>query len=630
MSDIVDRITDPSKVADLSDEDKDKLAAEIREMIIQNVSKNGGHLSSNLGVVELTIALLSCFHPPEDQIVFDVGHQCYPYKILTGRSESFCTLRQINGLSGFPLPSESEYDCFGTGHSSTSISAALGLLRAKKISGADGRVIAVIGDGALSGGMAYEALNDAGQYGENLIVILNDNQMSIDRNVGAISRHLNDLRSTSAYLRAKSKTEHLLNRTPLIGKPISRFLIFLKDSIRLVVHRKNPVIFENLGFRYYGPFDGHDIHTLIKKIRTVQDLDEPILIHVCTRKGKGYEYAEEMPAQYHGVAPFDIEIGCDHGAAESFTGAFSSSIVRIAEQNDKVVAISAGMMSSSGLDAFQKRFPERFFDVGIAEEHAVTLSAGLSANGMVPILVLYSTFLQRGYDQVLHDICLQNLHVVIAIDRAGIVGADGPTHQGIYDVAMLCPMPNIEILAPRDYEDLDYLLDYAVNQADGPVAVRYPRANEHMIEDAEHLKNTQSQYLTRGKDVVIFSAGVMTPEAYQAVRVLQQEGISCDLVDLRRIKPLDEKMIVEASSDKRLIVCCEEAVDHCGLAAQIIAILSENSIMGKQIGIAVSAKDLVIGTRNEVLRIQKLDFMSIAQRIKSALSDRSEITRNDS
>lgn len=621
MAGIVDKISDPSMVADLSDEDKDQLAAEIRELIIHNVSKNGGHLSSNLGVVELTIALLSCFHPPKDQIVFDVGHQCYTYKILTGRSGSFCTLRQINGLSGFPVRSESEYDSFGTGHSSTSISAALGLLRAKKISGSEGRVIAVIGDGALSGGMAYEALNDAGQYGENLIVILNDNQMSIDRNVGAISRHLNDLRSTSAYLRAKSRTERILNRTPLIGKPISRFLIFLKDSIRLVVHRKNPVIFENLGFRYYGPFDGHDIHTLIKKIRTVQELNEPILIHVCTRKGKGYEYAEEMPAQYHGVAPFDVEVGCNRGATESFTGAFSSAIVRIAEKNDKVVAISAGMMSSSGLDKFRDKFPDRFFDVGIAEEHAVTLSAGLSANGMVPILVLYSTFLQRGYDQVLHDICLQNLHVLIAIDRAGIVGADGPTHQGIYDIAMLYPMPNIEILAPRDYEDLDYMLDYAANIAEGPVAVRYPRANEHVITGAEHRKDIHSQYLSRGKDVVIFSAGVMTPEVYESVQILEKEGITCDLIDFRRIKPLDEKMIVRASVNKRLIVCCEEAVDQCGIAARISTILSENGITGKQLGIAVSAKNLVIGTRNEVLGIQKLDCMSVAQRIRSALSD---------
>lgn len=621
MAGIVDKISDPSMVADLSDEDKDQLAAEIRELIIHNVSKNGGHLSSNLGVVELTIALLSCFHPPKDQIVFDVGHQCYTYKILTGRSGSFCTLRQINGLSGFPVRSESEYDSFGTGHSSTSISAALGLLRAKKISGSEGRVIAVIGDGALSGGMAYEALNDAGQYGENLIVILNDNQMSIDRNVGAISRHLNDLRSTSAYLRAKSRTERILNRTPLIGKPISRFLIFLKDSIRLVVHRKNPVIFENLGFRYYGPFDGHDIHTLIKKIRTVQELNEPILIHVCTRKGKGYEYAEEMPAQYHGVAPFDVEVGCNRGATESFTGAFSSAIVRIAEKNDKVVAISAGMMSSSGLDKFRDKFPDRFFDVGIAEEHAVTLSAGLSANGMVPILVLYSTFLQRGYDQVLHDICLQNLHVLIAIDRAGIVGADGPTHQGIYDIVMLYPMPNIEILAPRDYEDLDYMLDYAANIAEGPVAVRYPRANEHVITGAKHRKDIHSQYLSRGKDVVIFSAGVMTPEVYESVQILEKEGITCDLIDLRRIKPLDEKMIVRASVNKRLIVCCEEAVDQCGIAARISTILSENGITGKQLGIAVSAKNLVIGTRNEVLGIQKLDCMSVAQRIRSALSD---------
>jgi 1-deoxy-D-xylulose-5-phosphate synthase len=445
--------------------------------------------------------------------------------------------------------------------------------------------------------------------------------MSIDRNVGAISRHLNTLRSTSAYLRVKNRTERVLNRIPILGKPIYRLMLFFKDSIRMVVHRKNPVIFENLGFRYYGPFDGHDIPTLIKKIDTVKNLDQPVLIHVCTQKGKGYEYAEELPAQYHGVAPFDLEIGFNNGGSQSFTTSFADSIIRIAEKNDKVVAISAGMMSSSGLDAFRDRFPSRFFDVGIAEEHAVTLAAGLAANGMVPVLVLYSTFLQRGYDQILHDICLQNLHVVIAIDRAGIVGADGPTHQGVYDISMLYPMPGIEIFAPRDYEDLYILLDYAVNSAKGPVAIRYPRASEQKISGVDNINNSESQYLSHGKNVAVFSAGSMTQAAYDAVTVLKREGIECDLIDLRKIKPLNEDAILEACMSKKLIVCCEEGVSSGGLASQIGLLLSTRSVKVRLLAIGVQCDDLIIGSRKEVLSVQRLDYESIAQRIRTALKE---------
>lgn len=621
MGDMIDRITDPSMINSLSEEDKNTLAKEIRELIIERVSRNGGHLSSNLGVVELTIALLSCFHPPEDQIVFDVGHQCYTYKILTGRAEHFCSLRKKDGLSGFPLREESCYDCFGTGHSSTSISAALGLLRSKRLKGDKGRVVAVIGDGALSGGMAYEALNDAGHYGDNLIVILNDNQMSIDRNVGAISRHLDALRSTYGYLRAKNRTEKLLNKIPIFGKPIYRFLAFFKDSIRMVVHRKNPIIFENLGFRYYGPFDGHDITTMIKKVNTVKNIDQPVLIHICTQKGKGYEYAEELPAQYHGVAPFNYEIGFTNGGSRSFTTAFADNLLRIAEQNDKVVAISAGMMSSSGLDVFRDRFPKRFFDVGIAEEHAVTLAAGLAANGMTPVLVLYSTFLQRGYDQILHDICLQKLHVVIAIDRAGIVGADGATHQGVYDISMLYPMPNIEILAPRDYEDLRTFLDYSINVAEGPVAIRYPRADEQKIKDIINPENIEIQYLLHGNDVTIFSAGSITSTAYEAAVLLQSKGIECNLIDIRRIKPLDDNVILNACENKRLIVSCEEGVVNGGLASRIGVILSSHSLNTRLLPIGVDPQHLMIGSRKEVLSAQRLDAESIAERIHELLID---------
>lgn len=618
MPDVLNNISNPNMVRSLSNDEKLTLAGELRDLIISRVSENGGHLSSNLGVVELTIALLSCFELPTDQIVFDVGHQAYSFKLLTGRKEKFSLLRKKDGISGFPTRAESQYDSFGTGHSSTSISAALGLLRAKKLRGEPGRVIAVIGDGALSGGMAYEALNDTGHYKDNLIVILNDNQMSIDLNVGAISKYLNSLRSSSGYMRVKNRTEIILNHIPLIGKPIYRFLGFIKDSIRHALLRKNPVIFEDLGFRYYGPIDGHDIPLLIKKIELIKQLNEPVILHVCTTKGKGYEFAEKLPSQYHGVAPFDIDLGCDNGCAATFTSEFAKNVIQLARKNKLVTAISAGMMSSVGLEKFNNEFPNRFFDVGIAEEHAITMAAGMAANGAIPVVAMYSTFLQRAYDQLLHDICLQNLHVVLAIDRAGIVGADGPTHQGMYDLSMLLSMPNMEILAPRDFIELEKMMKYAVNEAKGPVAVRYPRSGECVLPINDHISLPEMQYLYRGEDAVIFTVGAMAAEAYSAVQILAGSGISCDLIDVRKLKPLNISFIKKACKNKKLVACCEDGLKASGVGAEIALLLSESKLNPVFVSIGAGDHPVLAGSRNQVMKAEGMDSVSIAFKIKKA------------
>ena len=614
MSNLLENIKDPSEIASYSIVQMKELADELRGEIISCVAQNGGHLSSNLGVVELTIALCAKFHfSGEDQIVWDVGHQSYPYKLLTGRLDRFGTLRKYGGLSGFPRRCESPYDFFDTGHSSTSISAALGLLRAKKLKGEDGRVIAVIGDGALTGGLAYEALNDAGQYGEGLVVILNDNQMSIDRNVGALSGKLASMRSSAGYIRFKKRSENFLLRVPLIGKPIVRFLSFVKDSLRLAMRGSHPVIFEDLGFKYYGPIDGHSLPTMLRYLDTVKGIREPVILHVCTQKGRGYEFAEAAPSQYHGVAPFDIELGCENGCGSTFTSTFGKSLLEIAGKNPKVVAVCAAMMSSTGLEPFSTIYPERFFDVGIAEEHALTMSAGMAANGMTPVVVLYSTFLQRGFDQILHDICLQKLHVVIAVDRAGIVGADGETHQGIYDLPILLTMPGIEILTPRDYAELDLMLRYAVNDAEGPVAIRYPRASESpTFHDFPQLPVCGAQFLRRGSDATILSCGFLTVEAYEAARILGEEGIFCDVLDLRRVKPLDEESILASARRTGLVICCEDGMYNNGVSARVSELLAVSGVGAAFASVGVNDRPVPAGNRSQLLAREGMDASSIA------------------
>ena len=621
MSDILDKIQDPSELHNLTTEQMRSLAAELRTMIISGVSKKGGHLSSNLGVIELTIALMARFDfAKDDQIVWDVGHQSYAYKILTGRRDFFDSLREYDGYSGFPKRSESKYDFFNTGHSSTSISAALGLLRAKENKKEKGKVIAVIGDGALTGGLAYEALNDAGQFGENLIVILNDNMMSIDNNVGALSKKLASMRSSQHYIHLKSSTEKVLNKIPILGKAISSLIALIKDSIRIAIRRSHPVIFEDLGFRYYGPIDGHNLPTLLRYLDTVKHINKPVILHVCTKKGKGYDFAEAFPSQYHGVAPFDVELGCDCCGSSTFTSAFGKSLVDIAENNQDVVAVCAAMKSSAGLEPFQVLYPNRFYDVGIAEGHSLTMSAGLAANGLIPVIALYSTFLQRGYDQILHDICLQKLHVVLAIDRSGIVGPDGETHQGLYDIPMLLAMPGLEILAPSNYFELGRMLDYAVNTAVGPVAIRYPRCSESVslasIETSSHHK---ARYLTHGKDVTILAAGVMSVEALEAAHILREEGIKCEVIDLRWIKPLDEETILDSIRKTKRVICCEDGISHCGVSSQISMLLIKLGISVPFVPVGINDHPVPAGLRNELLRNEGMDSVGIAKKVRKLI-----------
>lgn len=618
---ILDTIKRPEDVAKLDSEQKKQLADELREFIVDRVSKNGGHLASSLGVVDLTIALLSEFEPPHDQIVWDVGHQAYAYKLLTGRKDKFDTLRQYGGIAGFPKISESEYDAFGVGHSSTSVSAALGLLRAKKLKGDDGHVIAVIGDGAMTGGMAFEGLNDTGHFSENLTVILNDNQMSIDKNVGGLSRALANLRSSTKYIKAKSRVERVLLHIPLIGKPIARFIRMIKTWFRLLIRRNTPVIFEDLGFQYFGPFDGHNIPLLRKKLRIAKAIDGPVLIHIITKKGKGYKLAEENPSSYHGVSPFDKEKGVQPSTTKTFTNCFSDSVVRIGEKYENVVAICAAMMTSTGLANFRKHMKLRFFDVGIAEEHAVTMAAGMAVNGFVPVVALYSTFAQRAYDQLLHDVCLQNLHVVLALDRAGIVGADGMTHQGIYDISMMLSMPNVTMLSPCNFAELDRMLEYAVHDAKGLVAVRYPRGGQsEILAGIPSSDGIAPRVIREGSDVAILSLGVMCEQALFAADELEKNGIHARVIDVRCVKPCDTNTWKELLSGITNIVTIEDGLAQSGFGSYLLSLLEEEGEMSHishYQSLGVSDHPLAAGNRALLMEKEKMDDKAIVETILS-------------
>lgn len=506
----LENIESPECLKDMTFEELRELAAELREALISNVSSTGGHLASNLGVVELTIAIHRVFSSPEDQIVFDVGHQCYVHKMLTGRYDRFPTLRKKDGLSGFPNPSESEHDVFKTGHSSTSISSALGLAYAKSMSSDnDSSVVAVIGDGSMTGGLAYEGLNNAGHSGKSLVVILNDNKMSISENVGAVSKMLTRLRSRSGYFRFKDRFGRFLVRIPGIGKPLYRHLNRMKSAIKSYFYSSN--MFENMGFKYIGPIDGHDIEMLCRVLFRAKSLKRPVLVHVKTKKGKGYSFAEDRPGSFHGVGGFDINTGaCKTNGKLCYTEVFGKALVSLAGNNDKICAITAAMGASCGLSEFKQLFPKRYFDVGIAEQHAVTFAGGLAKNGMLPVFAVYSTFLQRSYDQIIHDVSLQNVKVVFAVDRAGIVGDDGATHQGLFDIPMLLPIPNILIFAPATSAELRALLDRAVNREPVSSVVRYPKGTcieslpfENVAGDWDVLdKKSKTAVVTYGRETL--------------------------------------------------------------------------------------------------------------------------------
>jgi 1-deoxy-D-xylulose-5-phosphate synthase len=532
----------------LTTRELESLAADIREFLIHSIADTGGHLAGNLGVVELTLALHTVFSTPRDKIVWDVGHQSYVHKILTGRRGRFDTLRKLDGLSGFPKVYESPHDSFGTGHSSTAISAALGLATARDKLGKQGKVVAVVGDGSMTGGQSYEGLNNAGRANTDLLVVLNDNQMSIGENVGAISRHLNDIRTTQVYLRMKQGTHHLLDNLPVVGPPITRAVESTKDVLKFMLLKG--VLFEELGFRYFGPVNGHDMAALVEVMKRIKNIRGPVLLHVLTQKGKGYARAENAPDRFHGVEAFEVNTGKPTNGSKrpSYTDIFAKHLCNAAIENDKIVAITAAMPDGTGLSAFARAFPERFFDVGIAEAHAVTFAAGLAMGGMRPVVAIYSSFLQRAYDQILHDVALQNLPVVFAVDRAGIVGEDGETHQGLYDLAYLSHIPNIVILAPADAGELELMMDFALRH-NGPVAVRYPRGEACIKGDGDApplpVVYGKSVTVAKGQGIALVSVGTMMETALAVRRNLVNGGYDPSLYNARFVKPVDGDLVAK-------------------------------------------------------------------------------------
>ncbi|MBR6880064.1 MAG: 1-deoxy-D-xylulose-5-phosphate synthase [Clostridiales bacterium] len=622
---ILGKELDAHKIKELTKTQRECLCDELRDKILDTVSKNGGHLASNLGTVELTVALMTVFDFPKDKIVFDVGHQAYSYKLLTGRFEKFDTLRQKGGISGFPRISESEYDFFDTGHSSTSISAALGMARARDLKGEDDCVIAVIGDGALTGGLAYEALNDLGHSKTKMIVILNDNEMSIDKNVGGMSKYLKRLRISSGYLSAKKSTEGFLNKIPLLGKPIIRLIMRIKSFFRYLVNKQPPSMFEDLGMIYYGPTDGHDLEGLIKDLTALKDLNAPVLFHICTKKGKGYKPAELDPSDYHGVGPFDREKGVSSSGSLSYTTAFAGAVTDFASQNKKVVAVTAAMAQGTGLENFSFKFANRFYDCGIAEEHAVTMAGGLAVSGYIPVVAIYSSFLQRAYDEIMHDVCFMNNHVVFAVDRAGFVGADGHTHNGMCDISYMFSMPNMKILAPRDYKDLRMSLDYAINRCDGPCSVRYPRGASVYEEKGplyDSIDDIAKPHLVsdEGTEYAIVSVGAICDEVEKAVELLKQDGIKGMHLNLTYLRPIPWDEIKAATGTVKTIFTVEEGIFSGGFGENLASYAYEKGSDKKICPIAVKNQLIRAGSRADQLREGGIDSVSIAGRVKNELS----------
>jgi 1-deoxy-D-xylulose-5-phosphate synthase len=578
---LLPRIESPADLRTLSFEELETLAGEIREAIIQTVSRVGGHIGASLGVVELTLALHRCLDTPRDKLIWDVSHQAYAHKLVTGRYGRFQTLRQYGGLKGFCCPSESEYDAFAAGHSSTSISAALGMALARDLAGDDYRVAAVIGDGAMTGGLAYEGLNNTGHAACNILVILNDNEMSIERNVGSMSRYLNRLITGRRYNEAHREIAELLNRIPKYGPQMYSLARRLRESIKgLIVPG---MLFEELGFRYIGPVDGHDLQRLADTLEKVRDLPGPILLHVITKKGKGYAPSEKDPVRWHGASPFCVETGEpeDRPGPPTYTEVFGQALSDLADEHADLVAITAAMLPGTGLSEFARRFPKRCFDVGIAEEHAVTFAAGLASQNVRPVVVIYSTFLQRAYDQIIHDVALQRLPVVFAIDRGGVVGQDGATHHGVFDLSYLRVIPNLVVMAPKDEAELRDMMLTAVAYEDGPVAIRYPRAvgvGADLTVPPHHLEIGRAEVLQEGHDLVFVALGRMVQEAARASELLAAEGIKAGVVNVRFLKPLDEDLLVRLATRYGLMITVEDNVVAGGLGSAVFERLHDRGL----------------------------------------------------
>lgn len=605
--DLLYKINSPKDLKKLSHSQLKQYVSEAREFIIETVSETGGHLASNLGVAELVTAMHYVFNSPRDKFIFDVGHQCYIHKLITGRRDSFKTLRQFDGISGFPKRSESVHDTFNTGHSSTSVSAALGMARAAHMRDENYHVIACVGDGALSGGMLYEAMADAGHAKDRLIIIVNDNEMAISKNVGAVSYHLSNLRTAGFYNKFKNATVETFKKFPGITSVLSR----CKNGIKNLFLHGN--MFESLGFRYFGPFDGNDLYKMIKVLSHVKNIDDNCVIHIKTVKGKGFGSAEENPSLYHSMSPVSQRPG------RSFSAVMGNKLTKLAKSNPNIAAITAAMGSATGLDPFFKSFPERFFDVGMAEEHAVTMAGGLATQGVIPVFAVYSSFLQRAYDQILHDICLQNLHVVFCIDRAGIVGEDGETHQGIYDTAFLSHMPNMTLLAPSDYAELESMLEFAINECSGPVAIRYPKTpvidNSHSFP----IAFGKGEISIPGGDVLILSSGDMLEKAIETRKILRQDRISAMVVNLRFLKPLDAELILSNTVGKNLIVTMENAVFPGSASESITALLHSSKINIPVASFTFPDMPIPHGAANRLFEEFGMTPPQMAEQIKSYL-----------
>ena len=626
---ILDSMNLPQDLKKLNKVEKEKLAEELRKLVIDTVSETGGHLASNLGVVELTIALLSTFDTPKDVIVWDVGHQTYVHKILTGRKDKISTLRKFGGLAGFPKTSESEYDYFNTGHSSTSVSAALGIARARDIKKEDNFVIAVIGDGALTGGMALEALNDAGNSNTNLIVVLNDNEMSIAKNVGGISEFLTRVRTRKLYNKSNRYIKKAISRIPKLGNKIIKFVRKVKYGIKQMIIPN--MLFEDLGFKYLGPVDGNNIGDLEEIFKKAKDLEGPILIHAITKKGKGYGPAEENPDKFHSTSAFDIETGkSKKQKGEDYSKRFGKKLVELAEKDEKIVAVTAAMRDGTGMTEFAKKFPDRFFDVGIAEQHALTMAAGMARSGLKPVISIYSSFYQRGYDQVIHDICMQELPVVMCVDRAGIVGNDGETHQGIYDLAFFNLIPNINIMSPKDFIELEQMLEFAVN-LNKPVVIRYPRGGESNIKFTQHEKielgkcekiveNTVKKVNNTAENgvkcVTIVAIGNMVERAVKKTKILQEKGIETEVINSRFLKPLDKEGILNSIKKTKNCITIEDGVITGGLGTSIKELIVDEDLRDVKIkAFAYPDKFIEHGSVDELEKKYGMDAETIANEI---------------
>lgn len=613
-NEILSTIKSPSDIKSLSDAQLKQLCKEIREKIIDTVSVNGGHLSPNLGVVELTVMLHYIFDCPSDSIVWDVGHQCYTHKMLTGRYDSIHTIRTEGGLSGFPKRGESEYDAFDVGHSSTSISAAFGIACAKQLSGDDSHTIAVIGDGSLTGGLAYEGLNNAGRFKKNFIVILNDNKMSISKNVGAMARYLTSIRVKPSYLRVKNRIDTFLQRTEF-GAKVMNSLRRSKNRLKNIVYKDT--LFDQLGYRYYGPVDGHDIDSLRNALTAAKNTKGPVLIHVLTKKGKGYQYAESDSASFHGIGQFHIETGEPLSSKTDFSTVFGGSLCRIAESDERVCAVTAAMRTGTGLIPFSQQFKDRFFDVGIAEEHAVTFSCGMAAKGMIPVFAVYSTFLQRGYDQLLHDAAMQKLHMVVAIDRAGIVGEDGETHQGVFDVSMLNSIPNTTIFSPCYFDEMTESLSTAIYGCDSLVAVRYPRGGETARpDDLQESSMNYDIYGDKNAKKLLVTYGRLFSNAVKAYEMMKSHGENICILKLCRIKPIDKKAI-EFAKGFDTIHFFEEGILAGGIGETFDYELTKMGYTGMYKITAIEDRFIPHSKVESALKLNKLDAQSMYEIMKN-------------